>query len=99
MNKSIKPQDIYQIIDNDYYFIDLRDRFQFEKLHLKNFINIPYEDLSNHQLLHNKPIILICYSGEKAKEIAESLSKQNYQAYYIEGGFQAYLNKPHLKYF
>lgn len=101
MNYLINPQDIPHIINTDAYFIDLRDKYQFDDLHIKNFVNIPYEQFSSYlpTLSKNKPIYLLCQSGHIAKKLALELVKQNYQAYYIDGGFQAFINIPPSMYY
>lgn len=99
MNNAIKPKDIYGIISKDYCFIDIRDHFQFEQLHVKNFKNVPYDNIFQFSFPLHQPIILICYSGEKAKRLAHHLSQLGYHAYYIEGGFQALLNLHNNQYF
>lgn len=101
MNYSINPQKVPQLINSDVYLIDIRDKYQFDDLHIKNFINIPYEHFSSYlsSLSKNKPIYLICQSGHKAKELALELRQKNYQAYYIDGGFQAFISIPPSKYY
>ena len=44
-----------ELLKHDYTFIDLRDPLQFNKIHLRKFINIPYDTLS--PLHHNSPKI------------------------------------------
>ena len=98
MNYFINPQDIPHIINTDAYFIDLRDQYQFDDLHIKNFVNIPYEKFSSYlpSLSKNKPM---CQSGHIAKKLALELNNQNYQAYYIDGGFQAFISIPPSMYY
>lgn len=95
MDFSIKPSKLYSLVYQDSYFIDLRDNYSFSKLHILNFINISQEQLPFfiNLLSKDKPIYLICYSGEKAKEICLKLRDKGYQAFYIEGGFQAFLDQ------
>lgn len=101
MDYSINPQKVPQLIYNDAYFIDIRDKYQFDDLHIKNFINIPNEQVLSYlpTLSKNKPIYLICQSGHKAKELTLQLRQMNYQAYYIDGGFQAFMSIPPTKYY
>lgn len=37
------------------------------------------------------PVYLICYTGGKSKEIAETLAEQGYEIYSVEGGYRSYL--------
>ena len=99
MNNAIQPEEIYQLIDQDICFIDIRDPYQFKKLHLKNFQNIPYDQLDITSFPHHQPIVLLCYSGKRTEELSKQLNLLGYQAYYIQGGIQAFLNIHNEKYF
>lgn len=100
MSISLLPEMLYQILDQDILFIDLRLPDQFNQLHIKNFINLSHDEvlsyLSNHKSI---PICLLCYSGKYAKKLAHELNHKGYQAYYIEGGFQAFLNLQNNQYY
>lgn len=37
-----------ELLKHDYTFIDLRDPLQFNKIHLRKFINIPYDTFYRH---------------------------------------------------
>ncbi|MCD7894658.1 MAG: rhodanese-like domain-containing protein [Erysipelotrichaceae bacterium] len=75
-------------ITNDYQIIDIRDSYSFHRSHLKNSINIP-----NHQInIFDKPIVLICYSGKQAKELAQYYNNLGKECYYVEGGYQSIMN-------
>ena len=39
----------------------------------------------------DRPVYLICYTGQKSDDIAEELSGQGYEIYSIDGGFHSYL--------
>ncbi len=101
MNYAIDPQAIYQLINSDAIFIDIRDQFQFDKLHIKNFIHVSYHDFMNFisTIDKNKSIYMICYSGGLTKKLTYQLRNLGYKAYYFEGGFQAFLNPPSKIYF
>lgn len=102
MNNAIEPEMLYQIIDNqNICFIDIRDQFQFQRQHLKNFQNIPDEMFSSSflSLPKDKIICLICYSGKRTEKLANDLCRMGYEAYYVNGGFQAFLNIHNEKYF
>ena len=101
MNYAITSIQLINVIDTDSLFIDLRDPYLFNQSHIKNFINIPlYAFIKQKDYLpKNKPIYLICQSGKLAKKEVEDLRLKNYQAFYIEGGMNALLNSPPLKYY
>lgn len=101
MNYSINPTELYQLIHQDAIFIDIRETQQFNDLHIKNFINIPYAQFTLNMPLFpkNKPLYILCNLGQQAKQLVTQLRQQNYQAFYIDGGFQAFLNIPSSKYY
>ena len=87
-NTNVIPiQKIPSMLENDYQFVDLRDPYEYKKIHLTKFTNIPY-DFSKKE-----PLILICYSGAKSKKLADDLCQQGYDAYSIEGGFYSILHQ------
>ena len=94
-NNKIPISKLTSLLQKDYQFVDLRDPFEFKKLHFKNFINIPYEDfdLNKYYFSKNEPLILLCYSGTKSKELADSLCQRGYKAYSIEGGFYSIMHQ------
>ena len=80
-----------ELLKHDYTFIDLRDPLQFNKIHLRKFINIPYDTViaTPPQFPKDKPIYLICYSGKRSLDLAQKLTRCGYHAYSFNGGFYA----------
>lgn len=101
MNYAINPTLLYQIVNKDAYLIDIRDSHQFNDLHLKNFTNMTKEHFfaSLQTISKNKPIYLMCYQGVGTQDMCNQLRSMGYLAYYIEGGFQAFLNLTNTKYY
>lgn len=99
MTYAIPIKDIFQLINQDVVLIDIRDIYQYRQQHIQNFINIPYDQIKKYQFSYDKPIYLLCSSGEQAKKCALELRQLNYQAYYIEGGMKAFLSVYQNKYF
>lgn len=87
----IEPTKITSILDKDYQFIDLRTSTDFNKMHLKNFINIPYNQMSLKHLDKTKRIILLCYSGAISSTLANKLLLQGYKAYSVKDGYNGIL--------
>lgn len=101
MNYVINPKLLYQIVNKDAYLIDIRDSHQFNDLHIQNFINMTkdqfYKALPSFS--KNKPIYLMCYQGISTQDMVSQLRSMGYLAYYIDGGFQAFLNLTNTKYY
>lgn len=73
--------------------IDLRSPEEFEKETYPGAINIFWEKLDERkgEIAVDKPVYLICYTGQKSDEIAENLAREGYEIYSIENGFHSYL--------
>lgn len=77
----------------DKQIIDLRSPEEYEKETYPGAVNLFWEQLDDHkeEIAKDKPVYLICYTGQKSDEVAENLVEQGYEAYSIQNGFHAYL--------
>lgn len=77
----------------DKQIIDLRSPEEYEKDTYPGAVNLFWEELEEHrdEIAQDKPVYLICYTGQKSDEIAENLVELGYEAYSIQNGFHAYL--------
>ena len=77
----------------DKQIIDLRSPEEYERDTYPGAVNLFWEELEEHkdEIAQDKPVYLICYTGQKSDEIAENLVEQGYEAYSIQNGFHAYL--------
>lgn len=75
--------------------IDLRSEEDFEKETYPGAMNLYWEELGERvdEIAKDKPVYLICYTGQKSDEIAQDLQEQGYETYSVEGGYRAYLRK------
>ena len=73
--------------------VDMRSAAEYERETYPGAVNIDKDDFEHHieELPKDKPIYLICYTGQKSDEIAENLSEQGYEIYSIEGGYRSWL--------
>jgi len=85
----------------DKLIIDTRGRDDFEKGAYPNAINIPAFEFASHkeEFTKDKPIYLICYTGEVTDDIAYEYTKNGYEMYSIVNGHRAYLKKKLEEYF
>lgn len=91
--KNITCKTLLNSYNNDYnsVIIDLRSPRDFLRGHIPNSYNIPYEMFITkfaYYLNYNKTYYLICEGGERSKECAILLSKNNYQVINIVDGFK-----------
>lgn len=89
-----KPQVIQiesaeELIDNtkEIIIIDVRDTDEYEKNHIRNAINIPYDQLEQHidELMpyQDKPIIIYCQGGKRSKMAGEKLEQLGFTKIYV----------------
>ena len=86
--------DLY-IEDRHYQLIDVRTTAEYELLHIKNAISIPYELLDDHvsQLEREKIYIIYCERGVLSVDAARSLTEKGFMAISVLGGIKAYHGK------
>ena len=79
--------------DRDKLVIDIRSKEDFDKETYPGAINIYWEEFCDHldQVPKDRPVYLICYTGQRSDEIAGELSEEGYEIYSIDEGFRAYL--------
>jgi len=77
----------------DKQIVDLRSPEEYEKETYPGAVNLFWEELEEHkdEIAKDRPVYLICYTGQKSDEIAENLVEQGYEAYSIQNGFHSYL--------
>lgn len=75
--------------------LDVRDAADFEKGHVLNARHLPMSDLamrsSEIEKYRNKPVIVVCESGNRSDKAAAALRKQGFaQVYSLSGGVGAW---------
>ena len=73
--------------------IDIRSEEEYKRETYPGAIHIFHEDFMDEldRVPKDRPVYLICYTGQKSDDIAEELSGQGYEIYSIDGGFHSYL--------
>lgn len=73
--------------------IDIRSEEDYKRETYPGAIHIFHEDFMDEldRVPKDRPVYLICYTGQKSDDIAEELSGQDYEIYSIDGGFHSYL--------
>lgn len=75
--------------------IDIRRGEDYERETYPDAVNIFWEEFEEHlkDIPKDRPVYLICYTGEKSDELAEEYMEKGYEIYSVEGGYRAYLKK------
>ncbi|WP_159636838.1 thioredoxin domain-containing protein [Sphingobacterium composti Ten et al. 2007 non Yoo et al. 2007] len=83
----------FKIIDKSkVQVLDVRTAEEFSKGHLKNSININWNDRDNFEkatntnLDKNNPVYVYCLSGGRSSKAAQYLVEQGYEVFEIDGG-------------
>jgi rhodanese-related sulfurtransferase len=85
----ITPKQLRNNID-DYYMIDVRQKKDYNKSHIKQSINIPCNKVFDKKYLSmlpiDKKILIICYVGHSASQIMTLLRLLGYDIYVLKYG-------------
>ncbi len=73
--------------------LDLRSTEEYRKETLPGAENLRWEDLDEQmdRVAKDRPVYLLCYTGQKSDEIAERLTAEGYEAYSIDDGWHGWL--------
>ena len=79
--------------DREKLVIDIRSREEYEKDTYPGAIHIFWEEWDAHvsEIPKDRPVYLLCYTGQRSGDIVETYSQQGYELYSIDNGFHAYL--------
>ena len=74
--------DIEKIMkENEYVIIDVRTKEEYDKEHIKDAINISYDEINDSNLDKNKVIFVYCMSGNRSKMAYDILTSLGYKVY------------------
>lgn len=79
----LSETELNEIIKNDnYVIIDVRTKEEYEELHVKDSINIPYNEINkNSDIDKNKIILVYCKSGKRSNMAYQTLKDLGYEVY------------------
>jgi len=83
-HKHIKPKQIKQRIDqgNSFVFLDVRTKKSFDQGHVRNAVNLPFEELHKVKDLafsKDTEIVIACYFGIKSRATIAILAERGYK--------------------
>lgn len=81
----------YFVDHSDALIIDLRERKSFEKSHVRNAVNVPYEALEEYrEFPGEKTLVFYCDRGGASMAAARQFGRMGYRTRSVIGGFAAY---------
>ncbi len=88
--KQVNVDKVRELVENNSYIVDVRERFEYERGHLKEAINIPLSELRDRisEIPMDKPVYLHCRTGQRSYNAVRALQNVGYQnVYNITGSF------------
>lgn len=78
-----KEEQVSKIIEqNNYIVVDVRTKEEYESGHIKDSINIPYDEIEESVALDkNKTILVYCRSGKRSATAYNTLKKLGYDVF------------------
>lgn len=70
--------------ENEYIIIDVRTKEEYDELHIKDAINVPYNELTDN-FDKDKIIFVYCQSGNRSKMAYNNLKLFGYEVYDLGG--------------
>lgn len=90
--RAITPAQLWKMVNEpDVYVIDLRDRSDYRRSHLRGARSYPYDEMSRWEcsLPRGRKLILCCEYGNTSMYAAKRLAAKGYQVYTLIGGLNA----------
>lgn len=90
--KHISAEDFLKIDKSGITLLDIREEYEVQIKPIDSAVNIPLSELTKRlsEVDKNKPVYVICSTGDLSEEITEILTDMGYDAYNIDGGYSAY---------
>ncbi|HWT74760.1 MAG TPA: FAD-dependent oxidoreductase [Mobilitalea sp.] len=90
--KQVNVDKVRDLVEADNYIIDVRERYEYEKGHIKGSYNIPLSELRERtsEIPKDRPVYLHCRSGQRSYNAVLALQNLGYHnVYNITGSFLA----------
>ena len=91
--KTITIEDVEKKDINQVTILDIRPEDAYCRGTVEGAINIPMQEVDNRrdEIPRDKPVYVLCHTGEWSAYTVNMLEEAGYEAYNIEGGYRAYL--------
>lgn len=96
--QTLSPSETTQMINKQNALVlDIRDKKDFKEGHLVDALNIPYASLAERmtelESQKERPIILVCKSGQTVGMAGKTLKQKGYQVFRLGGGMMEWRNQ------
>lgn len=82
-NQFLSDKELNNIIkENNYVILDVRTEEEYNNIHIRDAINIPYDEINEKtELDKNKIILVYCQSGKRSNIAYKTLKDLEYKVY------------------
>lgn len=90
--KQVQVDGVRELVNQNACIIDVRERMEYDRGHIKDAINIPLSELRNRvdEIPQDRPVYLHCRTGQRSYNAALALQNLGYNNIYnITGSFLA----------
>jgi len=91
--KSISPSEYIKLRDQAHVLLDVRQPGEWQSGHAKVAVHIPLGEVTKrmHEIEQNKPVVVICASGNRSAMAATTLARAGFATVYnFSGGMGAW---------
>ena len=91
--KSIEAAEISALDTKKVTLLDIRSKEEYERNGFIGSVNVPFDEIASglSKLPKEKPVYVLCRTGDLSAEVAEILEDRDFDAYNIDGGYAAYI--------
>ncbi len=68
--------------------VDVREKEEYEAFHLRGAVNIPYDELADHELKKDRIYIFYCNNGIQSMRAARDCAMEGFHVYNVIGGLK-----------
>lgn len=90
--KEVSIKDVRRLVEEKAFIVDVRERVEFERGHIKTAVNIPLSEFRErvNEIPKDRPVYLHCRSGQRSYVAARILLNLGYsEVYNMAGSFLA----------
>lgn len=88
----VTPQEAFEMIKTGKaYGVDVREQFEWDAGHAENVAFNPMSAFDINALPTDKPVIMICRSGNRSGQVCEALSSTRSDIHNMVGGMKAWM--------
>ena len=93
--RTITIEELEKLDADQISVVDVRTAEDFGRGSVANAVNIPLSEFGDrmNEIDHNKPVYVLCHTGDKSMDCVERLEEAGYDAANITGGYRAFLRR------